>query len=296
MDTCTSSSAARQIPVEKHERGQVGERLSADSWLVNAILPPDASGLVFESLQPVAAAMQECEMIQEGNEASAFDDDELGIQVVQMLGRRCSVSFPCSSILQYLCLHVKVWKNKFVPPQVRSVCTRVQDLALRNAYTIFSTYLTNVTKGPCSRAAGGSLLTGAILKARSAVGVSGSFGRSVLKPKLLAGLLSFTLDKYFSFEVEIVDDSKHYRYIDISNNRSVADMGGDRALLPLELREGWQRINIDLERIARIAFGTSYLTASQITLRASARIAKVFFQSEPFSDYELPSHLRAIAE
>ena len=96
---------------------------------------------------PYQTKCTECEMIQEGNEASAFDDDELGIQVVQMLGRRCSVSFPCSSILQYLCLHVKVWKNKFVPPQVRSVCTRVQDLALRNAYTIFSTYLTNVTKG-----------------------------------------------------------------------------------------------------------------------------------------------------
>ena len=46
-------------------------------------------------------------------------------------------------------------------------------------------------RGPCSRAAGGSLLTGAILKARSADGVSGSFGRSVVKPKLLAGLLPF---------------------------------------------------------------------------------------------------------
>ena len=46
-------------------------------------------------------------------------------------------------------------------------------------------------RGPCSRAAGGSLLTGAVLKARLASDVSGSFGRSVLKPKLLAGWLSF---------------------------------------------------------------------------------------------------------
>ena len=47
-------------------------------------------------------------------------------------------------------------------------------------------------RGPCSRAASGSSLTGAILKARSAGGVPDSFGRSVLKPKLLvAGLLSF---------------------------------------------------------------------------------------------------------
>ena len=42
-------------------------------------------------------------------------------------------------------------------------------------------------RGPYSRAAGGSFLTGAVLKARSAGGVSGSFGRSVLKPQLLAG-------------------------------------------------------------------------------------------------------------
>ena len=47
-------------------------------------------------------------------------------------------------------------------------------------------------RGLCSRAAGGSLLTGAVLKARSAGGVSGSCGRSVLKPKLfVTGLLSF---------------------------------------------------------------------------------------------------------
>ena len=47
------------------------------------------------------------------------------------------------------------------------------------------------SRGPCSRAAGGSLLTGAIFKARSAGGVSGSFGRSVLKPKLLVAGFSF---------------------------------------------------------------------------------------------------------
>lgn len=46
--------------------------------------------------------------MQEGNEASVFDDEELGVQVVELLGRRCSVAFPCSSILRHLCLHVKV--------------------------------------------------------------------------------------------------------------------------------------------------------------------------------------------
>lgn len=76
----------------------------------------------------------------------------------------------------------------------------------------------------------------------------------------------------------------------------MADIGTDRALLPLKLEEGWQRVNIDLERTVRLVFGSSYLTTSQVTIRASARVAKVFFQSQPFSDYELPSHLRVVAE
>lgn len=181
-----------------------------------------------------------------------------------------------------------------------------------------------------------------------------------------------TLDKFFSFEVEIVDDTKSYRHVEItcvwywvsytvrsemyscgdyicllvsatyvrcpllevyrieyprcdpsnnetakgphtknltqlrchapcptqylSNTRSVADIGGKHAFLPLELSDGWQHINIDLERIVRLVFGTQYLTTSQVTLRASVRVAKVFFQEQQFSDYELPSHLRVVAE
>ena len=81
-----------------------------------------------------------------------------------------------------------------------------------------------------------------------------------------------------------------------SNTRSVADIGTDRAFLPLKLDEGWQRVNIDLERTVRLVFGSSYLTTSQVTIRASARVAKIFFQSQSFSDYEVPSHLRVVAE
>ncbi|CAM9209139.1 unnamed protein product [Ectocarpus sp. 13 AM-2016] len=207
-----SSHHAKGSPATTPQLRQIGDRLAADSWHIDAVLPPHAGEMVYEDLQPVADAMQECEVLQEGNEASVFDDEELGVQVVELLGRRCGVAFPCSSILRNLCLHVK------------------------------------------------------------------------------------TLDKFFSFEVEIVDDTKRYRYIDISNTRSVADIGDDRALLPLKLEDGWQRVNIDLERTVRLVFGSSYLTTSQVTVRASARVAKLFFQSQPFSDYELPSHLRVVAE
>lgn len=37
---------------------QIGDRLGADSWHIDAILPPDNSEMVYEDLQPVAAAIQ----------------------------------------------------------------------------------------------------------------------------------------------------------------------------------------------------------------------------------------------
>ena len=66
-------------------------------------------------------------------------------------------------------------------------------------------------RGPCSRADGGFLLTGAVLKARSAGGVSGSFGRSVLKPKLLAGLLSFVPSLTFLHKFQAISKFPNFQ-------------------------------------------------------------------------------------
>lgn len=40
------------------ELRQIGDRLPPDSWHIDAVLPPDASDMVYEDLQPVAAAIQ----------------------------------------------------------------------------------------------------------------------------------------------------------------------------------------------------------------------------------------------
>lgn len=37
---------------------QIEDRLGADSWHIDAILPPDNSDMVYEDLQPVATAIQ----------------------------------------------------------------------------------------------------------------------------------------------------------------------------------------------------------------------------------------------
>ena len=61
------------------------------------------------------------------------------------------------------------------------------------------------SRGPRSRAAGGSLLTGAILKARSADGVSGSLlGRSVVTPKLFVAGLSFVSSLALLHKLQVI--------------------------------------------------------------------------------------------
>ena len=76
------------------------------------------------------------------------------------------------------------------------------------------------SRGPCSRAAGGFLLTGAILKARSAGGVSGSlFGRSVLKPKLLVAGLSFVSSPALLHKLQVISKIPNFRRTRLSPDR-----------------------------------------------------------------------------
>ena len=61
------------------------------------------------------------------------------------------------------------------------------------------------SRGPSSCAAGGSLPTGAIFKARSAGGVSGSLlGRSVLKPKLFVAGLSLVSSPTLLHKIQVI--------------------------------------------------------------------------------------------
>lgn len=52
------SDQAKGSPAMTPQLRQIGDRLAADSWHVDAVLPPHAGEMVYEDLQPVASAMQ----------------------------------------------------------------------------------------------------------------------------------------------------------------------------------------------------------------------------------------------
>ncbi|CAM9825317.1 unnamed protein product, partial [Phaeothamnion confervicola] len=103
------------------------------------------------------------------------------------------------------------------------------------------------------------------------------------------------MGEFVSFEVTVVDDAERFRRIDVSNRRSQVVLDGDLLQLPLKCDgPGWERLNLDLDRIVRLAFGTQYLTTCLVRVGATCRLARVFFQEQPYADVALPPHLRVM--
>ena len=102
------------------------------------------------------------------------------------------------------------------------------------------------------------------------------------------------MDRYFSFEVEIIDDTQTYRVLKIKNAASIVRITKDTTQCPLDLGPGpgWRYVCVDLEDKVRQAYGTSYLATVQVRVYSTCRLLKAFFQDRHYSDAELPMHLK----
>jgi len=58
LDRSLAFDHAEKNPEVVPKLRQIGDRLAADSWHIDAILPPHSGDMVYEDLQPVAAAIQ----------------------------------------------------------------------------------------------------------------------------------------------------------------------------------------------------------------------------------------------
>lgn len=102
------------------------------------------------------------------------------------------------------------------------------------------------------------------------------------------------VDRFMSLEIEVVDDSKTYRTIDLSSRRSIATVDSGKAELPLVMGDAWQLVHIDLEDLTFRAYGTRYLSAVQVKVGGSCRIGKAFFADQVYPDPALPPFLRVV--
>jgi len=133
----------------------------------------------------------------------------------------------------------------------------------------------------------------------SSVNVSTTFIRTPAKPQeSLAIKLPFIVlvvknqNKYFTFEVQILDDSNTLRRFRLSNFQSKSRVSPFGCQLPLAMRSGWNCLQINLSDYTKRAYGTNYVETVRVQMHANIRIRRIYFADKLYEEDDKPDEFK----
>lgn len=88
------------------------------------------------------------------------------------------------------------------------------------------------------------------------------------------------LKKYFSFEVQVLDDQGVKRRFRASNYQSTTKVKPFICTMPMKLDDAWNQIQFNLADFTRRAYGTNYVETLRITVHANCRIRRIYFSGK----------------
>lgn len=100
------------------------------------------------------------------------------------------------------------------------------------------------------------------------------------------------MDRFFSFEIEIIDDTNAKRRFRASNYQSQTRVKDFICTMPLRLESGWNNINLNLADFTRRAYGTNYVETSRVTVNANCRLRRIYFADRQYNEEELPAEFK----
>lgn len=116
------------------------------------------------------------------------------------------------------------------------------------------------------------------------------------------------LKKYFTFEVQVLDDKNVRRRFRASNYQVLFIFFCDLGILippksttrvkpfictmPMRLDEGWNQIQFNLSDFTRRAYGTNYIETLRVQIHANCRIRRIYFSDRLYSEDELPPEFK----
>ncbi|GAB5037894.1 upf0468 protein [Nannochloropsis oceanica] len=100
------------------------------------------------------------------------------------------------------------------------------------------------------------------------------------------------LHKYFTFEIQVLDDKGVKRRLRASNFQSTTRVKPLICTMPLRLDEGWNHVQLNLPDILRRAYGTTYVETLRVQIHANCRLRRVFFAERQCAEDELPPEFR----
>lgn len=100
------------------------------------------------------------------------------------------------------------------------------------------------------------------------------------------------LDRFFTFEVEIIDDTQTKRRFRASNFQSQTRIKDFICTMPLKLEAGWNTVNLNLADLTKRAYGTNYVETSRVTVNANCRLRRLYFAERHYDDSELSAEFK----
>lgn len=100
------------------------------------------------------------------------------------------------------------------------------------------------------------------------------------------------MKKYFSFEVQVLDDKNVRRRFRASNYQSTTRVKPFICTMPMRLDEGWNQIQFNLSDFTRRAYGTNYIETLRVQIHANCRIRRIYFSDRLYTEEELPQEFK----
>ncbi|XP_050075473.1 cilia- and flagella-associated protein 20-like [Anopheles maculipalpis] len=105
-------------------------------------------------------------------------------------------------------------------------------------------------------------------------------------------MLVKNMKKFFSFEIQILDDRQSLRRLRFSNYQSGTRVDNFSTSMPLSLTPGWNHIQFNLADFTRRAYGTNYVETVRLQIHANVRIKRIYFCDQLYTNDETPPDLR----
>jgi hypothetical protein len=100
------------------------------------------------------------------------------------------------------------------------------------------------------------------------------------------------LKKYFTFEVQVLDDKNVRRRFRASNYQSKTRVKPFICTMPMSLDDGWNQIQFNLSDFTRRAYNTNYIETLRVQIHANCRIRRIYFSDKLYSEEELPPEFK----
>lgn len=102
-----------------------------------------------------------------------------------------------------------------------------------------------------------------------------------------------SLDKYFSFEALIVDDTNVRRRFRASNFQSTTRVKPYICSMPMKLDDGWNVIHFNLKDFVAKAYHTTLQATLRVQVHANCRVRRIYFTDQVREEKELPPEFRS---